>query len=94
MEGLTRNVRGLSHKKQNDGIHDRLVLESQEIIKRCYLVPNFGEIGYQIGASWGRKDTGELYLFATRDQSRYTKSYDMELVTILGTVYADGTSTI
>ena len=30
----------------------------------------------------------------TRDQSRYTKSYDMELVTILGTVYADGTSTI
>jgi len=54
---------------------------------------NFDEIGCQIGG--GRKDTGELYLFPTRDQSRYKiKSDDLELVTILETICADGTSTV
>lgn len=56
-------------------------------------IHNFDEIGCQIGG--GRKDTGELYLFATREKIRYKiKSDDLELVTILETVCADGTSTV
>lgn len=65
---------------------------NSEGIPLCNL-HNFDEIGCQIGG--GRKDTGELYLFATCDQSRYKiKSDDLELVTILETVCTNGTSTI
>ena len=54
---------------------------------------NFDEIGCQIGG--GCKDTGELNLFTTWDQSRYKiKSDNLELVTILETVCAHRTSMI
>jgi hypothetical protein len=54
---------------------------------------NFDEIGIQLGG--GRKGTGELYFFATRDKSHYKiKSDDLELVTILESICADGTAPI
>jgi hypothetical protein len=54
---------------------------------------NFDEIGVQLGG--GRKGTGELYFFATRDKNHYKiKSDDLELVTILESICADGTAPI
>jgi hypothetical protein len=54
---------------------------------------NFDEIGIQLGG--GCKGTGELFFFAVQDRNKYKiKSDDLELVTILETVCADGTSTV
>jgi hypothetical protein len=54
---------------------------------------NFDEIGIQLGG--GRKGSGELYFFAIRDHNRYKlKSDDLELVTVLETICADGSAEV
>ncbi|GBE87152.1 hypothetical protein SCP_1003990 [Sparassis crispa] len=54
---------------------------------------NFDEIGIQLGG--GRKGSREQFFFASEDQSHYKlKSDDLELVTVLETVCADGSSTV
>jgi hypothetical protein len=54
---------------------------------------NLDEIGVQLGG--GRKGTGELFFFAIRDKCRYKiKSDDLELVTILEDICADGTAPV
>ncbi|KAJ7069183.1 hypothetical protein C8F01DRAFT_936585, partial [Mycena amicta] len=56
-------------------------------------VYNFDEIGIQIGG--GRKNTNEKFFFAAGDKSKYrTKSDNLELVSILESVRADGQSPI
>lgn len=56
-------------------------------------VSNFDEIGIQIGG--GRKGTGEQFFYADGDRSKYKiTSDDLELVTILEALTADGTALI
>ncbi|KAI0313993.1 hypothetical protein OF83DRAFT_1030323, partial [Amylostereum chailletii] len=54
---------------------------------------NFDEIGIQLGGGCG--GNGLLYFFAVRDKLKYRlKSDDLELVTVLETVCADGTAPV
>lgn len=56
-------------------------------------IQNFDEIGIQVGG--GRKSNGELYLYSQIDTSKYRlKSDNLELVTVLETICADGTATV
>jgi hypothetical protein len=56
-------------------------------------VYNFDELGIQLG---GGRSTGlRKYLFQVKDKANYRiKSDDLELVTILETICADGTATV
>ncbi|KAH7927231.1 hypothetical protein BV22DRAFT_983905, partial [Leucogyrophana mollusca] len=54
---------------------------------------NYNVIGIQLGG--GCKSTGEQFFFAHLDKSRYKlKSDDLELVTVIKSVCADGTAPI
>ncbi|KAJ7189219.1 hypothetical protein C8R46DRAFT_845440, partial [Mycena filopes] len=54
---------------------------------------NYDEIGIQIGG--GRKGTGKQFFYGAGDRSKYKiKSDDLELVTILETICADGTALV
>jgi hypothetical protein len=56
-------------------------------------VYNFDEIGIQLGG--GRKGSGEQFFFGAADRSKHKiTSDDLELVTILETVCADGSSSV
>jgi hypothetical protein len=56
-------------------------------------VYNMDEKGIQLGG--GRKGTGLKFFFAKSDMSQYKlKSDDLQLVTVIKVVCADGTSTI
>ncbi|KAA1476985.1 hypothetical protein DENSPDRAFT_785857, partial [Dentipellis sp. KUC8613] len=54
---------------------------------------NFDEIGIQLGG--GRTNNGRVHLFHVKDKARYrVNSDDLELVTVLETVCADGTAPV
>ena len=54
---------------------------------------NFDEIGIQLGG--GQKSSGEQFFFGAADRSKYKiTSDDLELVTVLETVCANGTSPV
>ncbi|KAJ8584219.1 hypothetical protein M405DRAFT_747439 [Rhizopogon salebrosus TDB-379] len=74
------------HFEKLQGVFDK------DDIPLCNVL-NVDEIGVQLGG--GRKGTGEQCLFAHMDKSRYKiKSDDLELVTILESVCADGTAPV
>ncbi|KAI0311471.1 hypothetical protein OF83DRAFT_1036691, partial [Amylostereum chailletii] len=61
-------------------------LLDDEDIPACN-IHNYDEIGIQMGG--GRKGTGELFFFATRDKAKYKiKSDNLELVTIIESICA------